>query len=84
MGMKHHRIYCIKIGLRGAKVCETCILEVVNGAMRAAKTTSPCCCLSPICPVCSNRNRETKGRMGKTTWGIRQNGMGDKERWGGG
>ena len=31
MGMKHHRICCIKIGLRGARMRKTSVLAVVKG-----------------------------------------------------
>jgi len=34
MGMKHHRICCIKIGLRGARMRKTSMLAVVKEGVK--------------------------------------------------
>ncbi|MFC2516860.1 MAG: hypothetical protein ACFNVO_07820, partial [Prevotella sp.] len=78
MGKKHHRICCIKIGLRGARMRKTSMLAVVKEGEGRLQEPSALIAVYPhhalFAAIAIGNQR---ARMGKMAWGIRQNGVAD-------
>ena len=72
MGMKHHRICCIKIGLRGARMRKTSVLAVVKEGEVRLQEPSVHVAVYPhhalFAAIAIGNQRAMKG---KTAWGIR-------------
>ena len=72
MGMKHHSICCIKIGLRGASMRKTSLLAVVKEGKEGCTNPPPLLQFIPIMPCLQQLQSRNKGRE----WGKRRGGKG--------